>query len=81
MNLTEQRAATRNLERPVVGLIPSHLKADVVQLCGFIPVAHYGNRPHVPGEVGSVEYVRYVVADVDELRYLAGPEAAAVLAL
>ena len=81
MNLTEQRHATRTLDRPVVGLIPARMEGDVQAICGFVPVAEYGPLKPVAGEIGSVEYVRYIVSDTDELRYFGGLAATMILEL
>ncbi len=76
ITLTQQRAATRGLPRPVVGIIPAYLERTISQICGFVPVACYGPHKAMHNEVGSVEYVRYVVRDsADALLFLSGEEA------
>lgn len=47
-------------------LCHTDLDADIREMPGFVPVEKYGQRAEIPGEIGSVESVRYIGTTVLE---------------
>lgn len=54
---------TKPVEGGYIAFAHTDLEADIRGLAGFVPVAQYGSRqPLCPGELGSVENVRFILS-------------------
>lgn len=71
MPITTMVSASPNFNTSPIGnsyiaICHTDCEADIRNMAGFVPVEQYGSRQELPGEIGSVENVRYLCTTILE---------------